>query len=590
MAYLEAAWWFISSNHLTLAGAITMGLVIAGITRRNLFNRQGKGDGILFSPPTLAAANHLENLDRSLQKAAPSSTGNFSRGEIAAGISEHADRLAAKRGSKVIPLIHDYVLVFDEEEHQLITCPSSLTRECLRFFLSELETLAADAPLDIVLHSCGADGVAAQQIARAIKAHKGETTVFIPYYANGLSGLIALAADRVVMAPNAHISFVSDGWEIFANSEKLEAAVRKKGARNADDETLLKLHQHKNAKRERSSFVCEILHGSRHGDRCQFGAELAAGKYSESNPIGPHLASSLGLKVSADMPSEARDLVKSFQFHPVPQKQTVECKPDDEAKGKEPVQEFRGVCLDTCNLSVRPHLKRLEERRDSSALCVIHTRDLESSSVDEITAIEILRVLGEIDPDVPLDVILHTPGGNALEGMQIARAIKAHRGKKTVFVPFQAFSAGTIIALAADEIVMGNHAVLGPIDAQVPCTFQGRRIRHPASAYVSVAAKKSRKKIDDQVLATAYRCNDDIASHHKNAVELMRGTYSNTAANRIVHRLNDGILTHGYPVTFDEARAMGLRVSDRMPSEPREIVQSFLVDLTRNCSVTFCSS
>jgi len=48
--------------------------------------------------------------------------------------------------------------------------------------------------------------------------------------------------------------------------------------------------------------------------------------------------------------------------------------------------------------------------------------------------------------------------------LQIARAIRGHKGKVTVFVPHYAMSGGTLIALAADEIVMSRHAVLGPID------------------------------------------------------------------------------------------------------------------------------
>ena len=46
--------------------------------------------------------------------------------------------------------------------------------------------------------------------------------------------------------------------------------------------------------------------------------------------------------------------------------------------------------------------------------------------------------------------------------LQIAKAVREHRG--TVFVPHYAMAGGTLIALAADEIVMCEHSVLGPID------------------------------------------------------------------------------------------------------------------------------
>jgi ClpP class serine protease len=51
--------------------------------------------------------------------------------------------------------------------------------------------------------------------------------------------------------------------------------------------------------------------------------------------------------------------------------------------------------------------------------------------------------------------------------LQIAKAVREHKGKVTVFVPHHAMSGGTLVALAADEIVMCEHSVLGPIDPQL---------------------------------------------------------------------------------------------------------------------------
>ena len=80
---------------------------------------------------------------------------------------------------------------------------------------------------------------------------------------------------------------------------------------------------------------------------------------------------------------------------------------------------------------------------------------------------DVLRAIQMTDDDLPLDIILHTPGGLVLAALQIAWAIREHKGKVTVFVPHYAMSGGTLIALSADEIVMSKHAVLGPIDPQL---------------------------------------------------------------------------------------------------------------------------
>src|SRR5207253_3105270 len=99
------------------------------------------------------------------------------------------------------------------------------------------------------------------------------------------------------------------------------------------------------------------------------------------------------------------------------------------------------------------------------------------------------------DDDVALDIILHTPGGLVLAALQIARAIRDHIGKTTVFVPHYAMSGGTLIALAADEIVMSRHAVLGPIDPQLN--------QSPAASILKVIEEKPKGRIDDQTFILA---------------------------------------------------------------------------------------
>src|SRR5947209_16459341 len=99
------------------------------------------------------------------------------------------------------------------------------------------------------------------------------------------------------------------------------------------------------------------------------------------------------------------------------------------------------------------------------------------------------------DSHVPIDLVLHTPGGLVLAAVQIARALHEHQGKVTAFVPHYAMSGGTLIALAADEIVMSRHAVLGPIDPQLG--------QSPAASVLKVIEQKPISEIDDQTLIMA---------------------------------------------------------------------------------------
>src|SRR5438445_5933605 len=104
---------------------------------------------------------------------------------------------------------------------------------------------------------------------------------------------------------------------------------------------------------------------------------------------------------------------------------------------------------------------------------------------------------------MPLDLILHTPGGLVLAATQIARAIFKHKGKVTVFVPHCAMSGGTLLALAADEIVMCEHAVLGPVDPQLG--------EYPAASILKAAHQKPIAEVDDKTVILGDHAEKGIA-------------------------------------------------------------------------------
>jgi hypothetical protein len=74
----------------------------------------------------------------------------------------------------------------------------------------------------------------------------------------------------------------------------------------------------------------------------------------------------------------------------------------------------------------------------------------------------VLHAIRDTPRGRPIEIILHTPGGLVLAAGQIAIALADHDGPVTAAVPHYAMSGGTLIAMAADEIVMEGHAALGP--------------------------------------------------------------------------------------------------------------------------------
>src|SRR5258708_23664814 len=106
-------------------------------------------------------------------------------------------------------------------------------------------------------------------------------------------------------------------------------------------------------------------------------------------------------------------------------------------------------------------IAQLERDRHSRVILLVHRQETMRflgfpvmRYIDVNDSEEVLRAIQMTDDDVPLDIVLHTPGGLVLAALQIARAIRGHKAKVTVVVLHYAMSGGTRIALRADERVV----------------------------------------------------------------------------------------------------------------------------------------
>ena len=211
-------------------------------------------------------------------------------------------------------------------------------------------------------------------------------------------------------------------------------------------------------------------------------------------------------------------------------------------------------------------IAKIEQKRNSRVILLVHRQETMAllgfplvKYIDVNDSEEILRAIHMTDPDVPVDLVLHTPGGLVLASLQIARAIHKHRGKVTVFVPHYAMSGGTLIALAADEIVLSPHAVLGPVDPQLG--------QYPAASLIKVAREKPIERVDDQTLILADQAGKAMAQVKESVKELLRDKCSADKVDELATMLSEGRWTHDHPITLEAAREYGLPVSDEMPEE-----------------------
>lgn len=231
-------------------------------------------------------------------------------------------------------------------------------------------------------------------------------------------------------------------------------------------------------------------------------------------------------------------------------------------------------------------MRKLEEKRNSRVIALIHRQESMTilgfpvaRYIDIQDSEQILRAIKLTDENLPIDIILHTPGGLVLAAEQIANAISRHKGKVTVFVPHYAMSGGTMLALAADEIVMDDNAVLGPVDPQIG--------NYPAASILKAVADKDVNKVEDETLI--------LADMSRKAVQQVKGTikriacctYSEETAEKLAEELASGRWTHDYPISVEEGSALGLKITTEVPEEIYQLMNLFPQASQRRPSVDY---
>lgn len=240
----------------------------------------------------------------------------------------------------------------------------------------------------------------------------------------------------------------------------------------------------------------------------------------------------------------------------------------------------------------RMALDAIERKRGSRLITLIHRQETMSllgipisRFIDIEDSEQVLRAIRLTDEGVPIDIVLHTPGGLVLAAEQIANALCRHKAKVTVFVPHYAMSGGTLVALAADEIVMDPNGVLGPVDPQLQMPQGGGYV--PAVSVLAALEVENANR-SDQTLIMADMARKAIKQVHDTVHGLLRSNnMDEERAEAIAKRLSEGCWTHDYPISANEARALGLPISEEMPKEIYTLMDLYPQAAQRRPSVEF---
>ena len=216
-------------------------------------------------------------------------------------------------------------------------------------------------------------------------------------------------------------------------------------------------------------------------------------------------------------------------------------------------------------------IRVIERKRGSRVITMIHRQEKRSlfgfsmsSQIGLEDAQSIISAIKATPDDTPIDIVLHTPGGLVIASMQIARAIEAHPAAVTMFVPIYAMSGGTLMALAADEIVMGEFSMLGPIDPQI--------MGISAASIIAARDAKPIEHVSDIALVLADVSDKATAQVKRGAVEIMTPRMERDKAEALAETLTSGQWTHDYALTPAEATDLGLPITVGLPQEVLELM------------------
>jgi ClpP class serine protease len=232
----------------------------------------------------------------------------------------------------------------------------------------------------------------------------------------------------------------------------------------------------------------------------------------------------------------------------------------------------------------RRMLAAISRKREATTITLIHRQETISllgiplmRHIDIDDAESVLRAIRETPAGRTIEIILHTPGGLVLAASQIAQALRDHDGRVVAVVPHYAMSGGTLIALAADEIVIDRHSALGPVDPQLG--------QYPAASLVEVAERPGRH--DDQTLLLADVGRKALRQVEALVTHLLEGRCEPARARDIAHLMATGVWTHDHPLMAHDLEQLGLPVKIGVPDEERALMQLYPQPRGRESAVEY---
>lgn len=248
----------------------------------------------------------------------------------------------------------------------------------------------------------------------------------------------------------------------------------------------------------------------------------------------------------------------------------------------------------------QPLVQQLQKFRHSKIIAYItgDRKPFATRVADDVVPI-LNEHLEQIGQQKKISMYLYTRGGDMIAPIKIIKLLRNHTDELEIIVPYRAHSAGTLIALGADKIVMGKLAELSPVD---PSTTHPFNPQHPQTkqpmeisvedlnSYLLMAQEQAKipddkmaeifktlsEKIHPLSIGNVYRAYRMAKQMTEKLLKLhFRQDLDKDKIAKIVKQITQDICIHGYPITRDEAKNLGLNIESASLAEDKIMWQLY---------------
>lgn len=216
-------------------------------------------------------------------------------------------------------------------------------------------------------------------------------------------------------------------------------------------------------------------------------------------------------------------------------------------------------------------IERMEANRGTRVLTLVHRREPWGEGDGGFITIEdsesLVAQIRRTPGDRPIDLIVHTPGGVALAAEMIAMAVKKHPSPVTAIVPFYAMSGGSMIALAAREVLMEKESILGPLDPQIDGM--------PSRSLITLPARKPIETISDRMVVLSEIAQRSVDQVKEFVKWLLEDKLPPKDRDAVAVFLTGGYVSHDTPIVPKVIRELGLKVEEGIPEEVYELFRTY---------------